>query len=547
MSDAHFVGHEPCPKCSSRNNLARYSDGGASCFTQGCGYYERATAFGEVEGEFTQGVRLGLIAGEVRALEKRGIDRTTCEHWQYQVGEHQGRPCQIANYADDDGVIIAQKIRFPDKTFTWTGEPKKVGLYGQHLWRTGGRKVVITEGEIDALTVSQLQQNKWPVVSIPNGAQGAAKSIAKSLEWLEKFDSVVFMFDMDEPGQEAAKECAMLLTPGKAFIARLPLKDANECLTKRLGPSVIEAMWAARPYRPDGVIAGADLTIERLRAPVARGAELPYPKLNETIRGLRKRELVLLTAGSGIGKSTLAREIGYHLVKHHDFRIGNVFLEESVEKTANAVIALDNNVPLIDVLENPDLIPMAAFEKSKTELVDKQLYYDHFGSLESENLLGKLRFMAVAGNVDFIVLDHISMVVADQEGSGEGERKDIDRLMTRLRSLIEQTGVGIIGIIHLKRASGKKSFNEGGAVAVTDLRGSASLEQLSDIIIAGERDQQDENNADRLTLRVLKNRPVGITGLTDTLQYQRNTGRLVVDTSGPFKSKTAVPPGEPDF
>jgi hypothetical protein len=168
-----------------------------------------------------------LISGEFTALSKRAITEETCRHWGYKVGQHNGRPVQIATYCDDDGVPVAQKLRFPDKDFKFIGEPKRVGLYGQHLWRDGGKKVVVTEGEIDALTVSQLQGNKWPVVSVPNGAQGAAKSVAKSIEWLNKFDQVVFLFDDDEPGRAAAKECAALLPPGKAFIGRIAgFKDA---------------------------------------------------------------------------------------------------------------------------------------------------------------------------------------------------------------------------------------------------------------------------------------------------------------------------------
>jgi twinkle protein len=61
--------------------------------------------------------------------------------------------------------------------------------------------------------------------------------------------------------------------------------------------------------------------------------------------------------------------------------------------------------------------------------------------------------------------------------------------MTKLRSLAEETGVGIIAIVHLKRAK-DKTFNEGSQISLNDLRGSASLEQLSDNVIALERDQQ---------------------------------------------------------
>src|SRR5690348_6953818 len=167
-----------------------------------------------------------FIHGEVSALGKRGITEETCRKFGYSIGEHHGKKVQIANYRRD-GQIVAQKIRYADKTFSVKGDLKTAGLYGQHLW-SPGRRVVITEGEIDALSVSQVQENKWPVVSIPNGAQSAKKTIARELEWLEQFEEVVLMFDMDEPGQDAAKECALLFTPGKCKIAHLPAKDPNE-------------------------------------------------------------------------------------------------------------------------------------------------------------------------------------------------------------------------------------------------------------------------------------------------------------------------------
>lgn len=42
-SKARFVKHEPCSKCGSRDNLARYSDGSAYCF--GCGAIEKRNTF----------------------------------------------------------------------------------------------------------------------------------------------------------------------------------------------------------------------------------------------------------------------------------------------------------------------------------------------------------------------------------------------------------------------------------------------------------------------------------------------------------------------
>ena len=102
-----------------------------------------------------------------------------------------------------------------------------------HLWRDGGKMCTIVEGELDALSLSQCFQNKWAVVSVRSGAAGAKKDIKRAIDWLEKFESVIFMFDQDEVGQRAARECASLLSPSKAKIAHLPLKDASEMSTRK--------------------------------------------------------------------------------------------------------------------------------------------------------------------------------------------------------------------------------------------------------------------------------------------------------------------------
>lgn len=524
--ESEFLHHEPCENCGSSDANSVYSDGHKYCFA--CGTHTPAD--GEPPETVTRsgGSEKSLsFQGEIKSVVSRGLSEDTCQKWQYRVGRYKDRPAHFAFYLSDDRKPIAAKVRFPDKSFKFIGNPKEVGLYGQWLWRNGGKMLVITEGEIDALTVSQLQGNKWPVVSIPNGAQGADKSIKKSLAWVETFDKVIFMFDMDDPGQKAAKECAKLLSPGKAFIASLPLKDPNEMLKAGRGKEVIDAIWGAKPFRPDGIVYGCDVTLDSLKAGASKGYSLPYDELNTKLGGLRKQELTLLTAGSGIGKSTIAREIAYHLHQQHGLSIGNVYLEESLAKTAQGYVAIHNNVSLGSLRADPTILTDEQWQDSFNAVIhDRMFFYDHFGSLESDNLISQLRYMAVALGVDFIVLDHISIVVSGQESSSEGERKDIDRLMTRLRSLIEETGVGIIAIVHLKQPEGKP-HEEGGRVTLSQLRGSGSLKQLSDNVIALERDQQHSKSADLSTVRVLKNREFGDVGVADVLKYHKDTGRLL--------------------
>jgi len=465
-----------------------------------------------------------LFDGEFQALLKRGITEETCKKFGYRVGTHAGRAVHIAPYYDKDRNLVAQKIRPPnkDEMFT-TGDFKvdKLQLFGQHLWGQGGKKVVVTEGEIDCLTVSQLQGNKWPVVSVPNGAgKQVTKAIQANLEWLETFDQVIFMFDMDEPGRTAAVACAELLTPGKAYIAHLPEKDPSDCLMKGKGDQVINAIWNAKAYRPDGIVAGADLwdaiTIEE----DIRSIQYPWEGLNRITHGLREGELVTVTAGSGIGKSAVVREIAYHLIKAGE-TVGMIMLEESIKRTALGLMGIELNKPLHiskDGMNEAEL--RDAF--NATVGSGRCYLYDHFGSTEVDNLLGRVRYLSKSLSCRWIILDHLSIVVSGLEG--DDERRLIDRAMTMLRTLVQETGIGLILVSHLKRPPGL-GHEEGAQTSLSQLRGSAAIAQLSDMVLGLERNQQGDD-PNLTTVRVLKNRFSGETGEACHLRYDRVTGRL---------------------
>ena len=175
--------------------------------------------------------------------------------------------------------------------------------------------IVVTEGEIDALSVSKLWDNKYPVVSIKTGAAGAKKDISKELEWLESFDSVVLCFDQDDAGKKAASECARLFSPNKAKICSLPLKDANEMLVAGKYKELTDCIWSAKPYRPDGIVCGTDIWDVIQQEDNYVTVNYPFESLNVKTHGLRKGELVTITAGSGVGKSSFCRHVALHLLQ----------------------------------------------------------------------------------------------------------------------------------------------------------------------------------------------------------------------------------------
>lgn len=458
---------------------------------------------------------------ETYGAPKRGINEETGRKFGYGVGTFNGQRVHIAEYYDDAGHICGQKLRFANKDFKVLG---KIGtsLFGSQLWKGEGKRICITEGELDALSMSQVQQNRWPVVSIPQGASGAKKAIADNLHWLEQYDHVVLMFDNDDPGKKAASECAELFSPNKACIAKLPLKDANEMLQAGKGADLIEAMWNAKPFRPDGIVSGSAVWELITKNDEVSSKQYPWADLNAKTHGLRPRELVTVCAGSGIGKSLLCREIAYNLILQGE-RIGYIALEESVKRTALGLMSIALNKPLHIKGFAPEELK-GPFEEIIGE--DKAFFYDHFGSLESANLMNRIRFMHKSCGCNWVILDHLSIVVSGMEDGDE--RRLIDQTMTALRSLVEECGIGMILVSHLKRPLGR-GHEDGARTSLAQLRGSAGIAQLSDMVIGLERNQQGDHN-NITTIRVLKNRFSGETGIAGQVRYEESTGRLREET-----------------
>lgn len=486
-------------------------------------------------------------ATEYPTLTKRKLTEETLRKFGYKCRERLNKIWHIAPYYAKDGTLIAQHLRGPNKDFKWAGDTSKLPLFGMQLWNSeGAKRVVVTEGEIDCMTVSQIQDNKWPVVSIPSGVGSAAQAFRDNLEWLEAFETVVICFDSDDPGQRAASECAQILSPGKAAIAHLPLKDPSDMYVAGRGKELISCLWNAAPYRPEGILSGTSLWEELIKEPVP-GWLTPYPELNEATLGIRPSELWLFTAGSGIGKSTIVHEIAYKLLMQDGLKIGVMALEESKRRTAERYLSIYLSQPLH---LNRDGISEAklreAFDRTIGQEPCRFELYDHFGSTDVDGLMSKIRYMFVGLGVDIVVLDHISIVVSGLDGNeiSESERRTIDVLMTKLRSLVQETGKTVLAISHLRRPpSGGKSWNEGKEPTLTDLRGSGALEQLSDVVVALSRDQSDASKSDIGKLLVLKNRPVGITGEAGYVRYDRDTGRLEPAAEGQayFKTPPEIP------
>ena len=445
--------------------------------------------------------------GSAQRLHKRNISDKTCERFKiYRDGD-----LLRFYYHNSNGQPIGAKIRTANKIFSYEGETDG-SFFGQHLWKGHGKQIVITEGELDAATYAELLPT-WDVVSLPSGAAGAKKAVQKNFEFLQGYDSIILWFDNDEPGQDAAKAAAGVLPPGKVFIARLEAyKDLSEAWQANDRAAIDKAFYAKKAYRPDGIVEGKSL-LELVTTPnPPNDHDYPFQGLQDKLHGIRYGELVTITAGSGIGKSSFCRELATSLLQTGE-RVGYLALEESNRRTALGLMssAVGQSLHLGEPTREQ---LVEAFDHT---MVNWNLYlFDGFGSYDPDVIYNRIEYLASGLDCRIIFLDHLSILLSGLDGD---ERRMIDSTMTRLRSLVERTGIALFLVSHLRRATGDKNHEEGARVTLGQLRGSAAIAQLSDSVIGLERDQQSDQAGGVTTVRVLKNRYSGETGVACALKY----------------------------
>ena len=527
--ESTFVKHEPCPKCGSGNNLARYSDGHAHCFSGGCGHYERgngtAPDFADV---IKKPTRAFEMTGTIASIPDRKISQTIAAKFGVTVEfSPEGKIVKhhYPYYDKDTGYAIGTKVRgVENKSFYATGDFNNAGLFGQQAFKSGGKYVTITEGEVDAMAVCEMFDGKWPVVSIRSGAAGASKDIRANLEWLETFDNVCICFDNDKAGQAAAAEVLSLFTPNKAKNITLPLKDAGEMLKERKVQDFVKEWWNAKTYQPDGIISfGEEGVWEKF---LKRGTEevIPLPScfsdLNEKMNGgIVAGEVTVIGALTSIGKTTMVSNLINGFVTESKQRIGCIFLESDVGETVENLLS-----PYAGI--NISNIPAAdrdyeAYHKKYLEMseLDNLHMLDHQGSSETEALFGKIHYLVKGLECSVVVIDPLQAAVRSNDNV------TIDDFMDRCLKIAKNTGVSIILISHMRQPEKGKGAHD---VGEYDLKGSSSINQIAfnTILLSRDKLAEDDHARNCTFVQLVKCRRTGKTGAAGWLLYNDTTARL---------------------
>jgi len=499
-----------------------------------------------------------LRNGSYDAIPTRKLTKDTCQ--KYGIKTQQG--VLIFELRDADGTVVCQKLKYPDGTRGCKGDQTKAVMFGRHLFdaASGKRKrIVVTEGELDAPSVYQSLAKGWAVVSIIGGAdagEGAPKvvnEIKKNYDFLNSYDEIVFCFDNDEAGKNSTKAVVGLFPPGKVFVTQLTHNDPSEYLQKNQSQALLSDVWNSPAWRPDGIVSVADIDTN-----FDIGEVMTYKSRTMTAKmlGRKKGTMTMVVSGTGSGKTTWVRE-EMEEDTNNGVKVGGIFLEEAPRDTLLELAGMAMGIPVRRILtqralfqldpkipcEFEDNLDDATLAATITSVKAKPIHlYDHFGSAKASDILSNIEYMVTGLGCEAIYLDHLSLVQVDGD-----DISGLEGFVKKLQALTKRLPAHFFIISQASQGDGKKSHEEGGKMTVRHIRGSQMIPACMDEIISLTRDQQADTEDERnvVSIHSLKGRLGAHTGFIENRVYNKQTGRLTFP-SDPFVIETA-PTSEPNF
>ncbi len=554
LKGGKFVKHIACtsPACTSSDAMAVYvqEDGtqDATCFS--CGHYDSnpsgaSMILDDQSGETRAKVHSVLSVAQIsecptRGIPSREIHLSTSEFYGVRtlLAGYDGKtPVALAfPYYNTHHTIIGYKKRLlSEKIFNVIGTTKDCLLFGAHKFPSG-KKLYITEGEVDALSLYQILKDlagrEWRhldpcVVSIPHGARTAAASLGRNREYLAQFEEVVLVFDQDEAGQAAAASVGQFLDPSKTKIAHFSEKDANDMLMK--GKST-ELKWAvlshAQPYQPEGITTSKELLTQALTTP-ERGLDWPWATMTKLTLG-RRPGIHLFGAGVGVGKTELFHELCSHILIKDKRPVGVFLLEEAPSRSLRILGGKQINVPThrADIARDNRSLEQAI--RSFSDPRELLFLFDHKGSRDWDTIYSQAKYLAAVHGVRDIIIDPLTAIIAHEESTDRA----LHRIMSEMYTLVaDPFNCTVYVSSHLNEPPRDKApHEEGGRVYESQFAGSRAMIRFSDYVWGMERNKQAADVVERntTTIRNLKDRDHGIaTGETFSLFYDQSTGRYL--------------------
>ncbi len=511
------VPHQPCPyvSCGSSDAFSfNKAKGCGKCHACDQSYPSRGETYDWAKDKYPTVERGEVMtftpkrietAGDGRYTPLRGINARTMED--FNVKTYDGRQ----EYIYPSGGIKVRKLS--EKGFYAKAGFKGDELFGMNLFTAGSSKMVtITEGELDALSVSQMLKSGYtnPVVSLPS-ATPSKKLWENCKEWLDSFQKIVLSVDNDDTGNALADRVAKLF-PNKVY--RVPhdkYKDANEFLQAGKDQEFKSAWFNAGRYMPDNILHTADDLLKLFDdTPDHTYVPTGIQEFDAKAMGLMQGHFTVFKAPTGIGKTELMRYLEHNFLQR-GVPFATWHLEETKLRSVLGLVSYDlnTNVTRKDLIEEKGLTDEV--RGSIRKIADTGNFYQYFlkDGQSADDLIAQIRLMKEAYGCKFVMFEPIQDVITvSSEGSKESE---LAELAVRLSKVAADLNVGIITIAHT---------NEDNEMKYCKMIG-----QRASVIVRLDRDKEAEDVQDRNTTQLVieKNRPTSEEGHAGAMLFDTNT------------------------
>jgi KaiC/GvpD/RAD55 family RecA-like ATPase len=560
---ALFVKHVNCDKCGSSDGKAIYNDGSHYCWV--CkdkslseDYKDhldskkrkgKVKKVKEVEDmEVKPSTKPALTKEEQQEFKSetstkgkgfRGIrdEFNTMFNVRYSYSEETGEVIEQAYTCTQAGELVGYKIREVPKNFYSKGRTgADCELFMQFKFNRGGRYVIITEGELDALSAYQMfaDYNKTKgdyetaVVSPTTGAN-SHKQIAAQYKFFDSFEQIIVAYDSDKAGQDAVETIVKVLPKGKVKIMSMRYKDANEYLQKGEEKAFISDFYNAKAYVPVGVLPSSGLYDRILNQ--SSVAKIPFPpfmgELNDLfIGGMPLGHIINIAADTGIGKTTLVNEMIYYWIFNSPHMIGIVSMELDAGQYGEALLSRHIEKKLALIPSQEEKLAFLRSDKVKAQAQDLMLdssgnsrFYlldNRDGSVD--DIKDTIEELVVGCGAKVIVLDPLQDIL---DGLGNEEQAEF---MKWAKGFMKSHSVTFVFINHMR----KTPAGQNGADSEQNIMGSSTIIKSASANILLKRDKmaEDELTRNSTEISVTKNRVCGLTGPAGSIYYDNTTHTL---------------------
>lgn len=424
----------------------------------------------------------------IEYFRSRGISEDIVR--KHQITVRADKPTVIAMpFFDENGVIQFVKYRRTDKAEIencgkeYTEKDCKAILYGMECCTTENRTLIITEGQIDSLSLDEAGIKN--AVSVPTGANGFTW-LPHCWNWIrQNFDEIIVFGDhekghislLDEINHRLGNSIRIKHVKEAEY---KDCKDANDILRK-YGPEQLRKCVNSAVYvQNDALINIVD--VERIDLDKIEKFKTGIVEIDSLIGGIPLEGTTVITGKSGEGKSTFASQVlakaidaGYKCMAYSGELPNGMFKEWLYLQLAGK-----NNIYM---LENSPRISVDVESKIDAWIDEKLWLYDVDSLFKcSENELSGLLEIIEQAILQYecrvILIDNLmtALDIVDPENALYNKYEAQAHFVRKLAEIGRNYKVAIILVAHKRKNGNSSDAND-------EISGSSEITNYSTMII----------------------------------------------------------------